>query len=109
MERRYDLLAQSGARDITSYQQMIARAKLAMNEYARNGVGCDRASDRSRVRLDELSGPEQLPYIVIVVDELNDLMMIAARDVEESVVRIAQMAARWASTWYSPPNGPAWT
>jgi S-DNA-T family DNA segregation ATPase FtsK/SpoIIIE len=40
----------------------------------------------------EAGEPERLPFIVVVVDELNDLMMVAARDVEESVVRIAQMA-----------------
>jgi S-DNA-T family DNA segregation ATPase FtsK/SpoIIIE len=40
----------------------------------------------------EAGEPERLPFILVVVDELNDLMMVAARDVEESVVRIAQMA-----------------
>jgi S-DNA-T family DNA segregation ATPase FtsK/SpoIIIE len=93
MERRYDILAESGARDITSYQQMIARGELEPE-----------TSDDERVAeiferttglesdIDAPPGPEDLPYIVIVVDELNDLMMVAARDVEESVVRIAQMA-----------------
>jgi S-DNA-T family DNA segregation ATPase FtsK/SpoIIIE len=40
----------------------------------------------------EAGEPERLPFVVVVVDELNDLMMVAARDVEESIVRIAQMA-----------------
>jgi S-DNA-T family DNA segregation ATPase FtsK/SpoIIIE len=93
MERRYDLLAQSGARDITSYQQMIDDGELIPEPSDREVIAevfertTGLASD-----VEELPGPEELPYIVIVVDELNDLMMVAARDVEESVVRIAQMA-----------------
>ena len=92
MERRYDILAESGARDIASYQLMIAQGELSpeptTNEMVANAI--ERATGlESDV---ELAGPEELPYIVIMVDELNDLMMVAARDVEESVVRIAQMA-----------------
>jgi S-DNA-T family DNA segregation ATPase FtsK/SpoIIIE len=73
MERRYDLLAEVGARDITGY----------------NG-----AYDRGELKPEPGSDIEyqRLPFIVVVVDELNDLMMVAARDVEESICRIAQMA-----------------
>ena len=93
MERRYDILAQYGVRDLTSYQQMVAAGKIAV-EPTSEERSADMVEDVTGVVVDrpKPAGPELLPYIVIVVDELNDLMMVAARDVEESVVRIAQMA-----------------
>lgn len=72
MERRYDLLVEVGFRDITGYNAAYDRGEMPIEE----------------------GQPEykRLPYIVVVVDELNDLMMVAARDVEESITRIAQKA-----------------
>ncbi|HEX2047268.1 MAG TPA: DNA translocase FtsK 4TM domain-containing protein [Acidimicrobiales bacterium] len=73
MERRYDLLAEVGVRDVAGYNAAYDRGDLVP----------DPGSDVTYHRL---------PYILLVVDELNDLMMVAARDVEESICRIAQMA-----------------
>ncbi len=100
MERRYDKLAENGCRDITGYNQLVDDGLVAtppddrrrIRDTAAEALGEDHpAVDRG----DELDGPEpeqRLPFIVVVVDELNDLMMVAARDVEDSIVRIAQMA-----------------
>ncbi|MFN0089908.1 MAG: DNA translocase FtsK, partial [Acidimicrobiales bacterium] len=83
MERRYDLLSEVGVRDITGYNEAYDRGDLTGEE-----------SDVLRAAFgpgEEAQFP-RLPFIVIVVDELNDLMMVAARDVEDSICRIAQMA-----------------
>ncbi len=94
MERRYDLLAEVGMRDITGYNAAFDEGGLDEFEAAyrmrMRGTETDEEFDA-----DEEVGEARfarLPFILIVVDELNDLMMVAARDVEESVCRIAQMA-----------------
>jgi S-DNA-T family DNA segregation ATPase FtsK/SpoIIIE len=109
MERRYDLLAEVGCRDIGGYNGLVEQGLLdedqAVGPVAPSGdpAGDPTASDpssRAAALVEEsrraLAGPattyERLPYVVVVVDELNDLMMVAARDVEDSVCRIAQMA-----------------
>jgi S-DNA-T family DNA segregation ATPase FtsK/SpoIIIE len=87
MERRYDLLSEVGVRDITGYNAAYDRGDLAgeTSEILRKALGHlpEGAADLQFPRL---------PYILVVVDELNDLMMVAARDVEDSICRIAQMA-----------------
>jgi len=77
MDMRYELLAEVGVRDITGYNAMFDRGDLPTVENP------DPHGGRTY---------ERLPFILIVVDELNDLMMVAARDVENSICRIAQMA-----------------
>jgi S-DNA-T family DNA segregation ATPase FtsK/SpoIIIE len=96
MERRYDMLAEHGVRDLAGYNEALASGSLVrpgpapVRDVVAGAVA--RAGGTSQDAGAEDDGPEPLPFIVIVVDELNDLMMVAARDVEDSVVRIAQMA-----------------
>ena len=79
MERRYDLLHETGFRDITGYNGAVDDDTLAPPLGARDADG-------------EPLRYQRLPFVLVVVDELADLMMVAARDVEESIARIAQMA-----------------
>ena len=79
MERRYDVLSECGFRDITGYNAAFDRGDLE----APLGL-TDEDGEPSRYL--------RLPFILVVVDELSDLMMVAARDVETSICRLAQMA-----------------
>jgi S-DNA-T family DNA segregation ATPase FtsK/SpoIIIE len=74
MENRYKHLATFGVRNIDQYNHEVATNAPHLTAI-NNG-----------------EPPEPLPYIVVVIDELADLMMVAARDVEESITRLAQMA-----------------
>lgn len=69
MERRYELFSSTGTRNIEGYNDIIRR--------------------KSKKKREEV---QPLPYIVVIVDELADLMMVAPRDVEEAITRLAQMA-----------------
>ena len=70
MERRLKVFARAGARNIGAYNEMCVSGKLAEMD----------------------NPPEPMPFMVIIIDELSDLMMVAGKDVEASIVRIAQLA-----------------
>ncbi len=74
MDRRLQLLALHGVRNISQFNEKVEQLK------------------NSRTADDKIGDLEKLPYIVVIVDELADLMMLAGRQVEESIQRLAQMA-----------------
>jgi S-DNA-T family DNA segregation ATPase FtsK/SpoIIIE len=80
MERRYQLLNAVGVRHIERFNQKVNKRNQEIT--IRNSYG-----QEERVTL-----PEKLPYIIVIIDELADLMIVAGRDVEESITRLSQMA-----------------
>ena len=71
MERRYDVFEESKTKNITSYNNYI---------------------DKKNETLPEGEKISRMPYIVVIIDELADLMLVAAKEVEDSIMRITQMA-----------------
>jgi len=79
MEERYKLLAAHGVRNIDQYNRNVRQTASEL-------------TPKDRENADSEEPLEELPYIVVVIDELADLMMVASNEVEESIARLAQMA-----------------
>ena len=84
MERRYELLEENGLRNLAQYNDMIKE-----KQRSRTGRPSDGPESGIETDLPDLA---PLPYIVVIVDELSDLMLVASKDVEFALTRLAQMA-----------------
>jgi DNA segregation ATPase FtsK/SpoIIIE, S-DNA-T family len=92
MEERYKKMAKLGVRNIDGYNQRVAEAKSKGEELTRTvHTGFDKETGKAIYEEEKLE-LEPLPYIVIIVDEMADLMMVAGKDIEGAVQRLAQMA-----------------
>jgi S-DNA-T family DNA segregation ATPase FtsK/SpoIIIE len=92
MEERYKKMSKLGVRNIDGYNARVAEAKAKGEKLTRTvHTGYDKESGEAIYENEELD-LEPLPYIVVIVDEMADLMMVAGKDIEGAVQRLAQMA-----------------
>jgi S-DNA-T family DNA segregation ATPase FtsK/SpoIIIE len=92
MERRYRSMSQLGVRNIGGYNDRVADARAKGETISRRvQTGFDPDTGRPTFEEQPLA-LEQLPFIVVVVDEMADLMMVAGKEIEAAVQRLAQMA-----------------
>ncbi|MGY3607710.1 MULTISPECIES: DNA translocase FtsK [unclassified Bradyrhizobium] len=92
MEERYKKMAKLGVRNIDGYNARLVEAKGKGEELTRTvHTGFDKETGKAIYEEEKLD-LDPLPYIVIIVDEMADLMMVAGKDIEGAVQRLAQMA-----------------
>ncbi len=92
MENRYKNMSKVGVRNIDGFNQRVAEATARGETISRTvQTGFDRQTGEAIYETEALS-LEAMPYIVVIIDEMADLMMVAGKDIEGAVQRLAQMA-----------------
>ena len=92
MEERYKKMSKLGVRNIAGYNARLAEAKAKGEKLTRTvHTGFDKDTGKAIYEEEELE-LEPLPFIVVIVDEMADLMMVAGKEIEGTVQRLAQMA-----------------
>ena len=85
MERRYRLLSDSGTRNIIGYNEKVRKNEITL-------ISHEKAEEMLSQDKEAVTHTSTLPYVVIIIDELADLMMTVSQEMEETITRLAQMA-----------------